>query len=140
MSDRLDPAQLAPLVKEASDEQLADALKQMGTDTVLKEIFSGMEERFLAQRASGVNSTIQYDINADEGTKTWWVKFADGQCTTGEGPAQDPRLTLALSLPDFVKLIFGVADGTQLFMSGKLKLQGDVMFALQMQNFFDRNF
>lgn len=140
MSDRPDPAQLAPLVKEASDEQLVDTLKQMGTDTVLKEIFAGMEERFLAQRASGVNSTIQYDINTDEGTKTWWVKFADGQCTTGEGAAEDPRLTLNLSLPDFVKLIFGAADGTQLFMSGKLKLQGDVMFALQMQNFFDRNF
>lgn len=140
MADRPDPAQLAPLVKELNDEQLSDALKQMGTDTVLKEIFAGMEERFLAQRASGVNSTLQYDINTDEGTKTWTVKFADGKCTTSEGLAEDPRLTLALGLNDFVRLIFGHADGTQLFMSGKLKLQGDVMFALQMQNFFDRNF
>jgi putative sterol carrier protein len=35
-------------------------------------------------------------------------------------------------------LILGQADGTQLFMSGKMKLQGDMMFAMQMQGFFDR--
>jgi putative sterol carrier protein len=36
--------------------------------------------------------------------------------------------------------VLGQAEGSQLFMGGKLKLQGDMMFAMQMQTFFDRDF
>ena len=97
-----------------------------------------MQDAFLSEKAQGVNSTIQYDIATGGGTKTWSVKFENGTCTTSEGPASDPRLTLNIGLVDFVRLILGQADGTQLFMSGKMKLQGDMMFAMQMQNFFDR--
>jgi putative sterol carrier protein len=47
---------------------------------------------------------------------------------------------MALGLVDFIRLIFNQAQGPQLFMSGKLKLQGDMMWAMQMQNYFERNF
>jgi putative sterol carrier protein len=139
MSDQqVDPAQLAELVKGLSDEELKKQISDLGEEEVLKNIFKGMEEAFLPEKAQGVNSTIQYDITTDGGTKTWTVKFENGTCTTNEGPAPDPRLTLNVGLVDFVRLILGQADGTQLFMSGKMKLQGDMMFAMQMQGFFDR--
>ena len=139
MSDQqVDPAQLAELVKGLSDEDLKKQISDLGEGEVLKNIFQGMQEAFKPEKAQGVNSTIQYDIDTDDGTKTWTVKFEDGTCTTSEGPASDPRLTLKVGLVDFVRLILGQADGTQLFMSGKMKLQGDMMFAMQMQGFFDR--
>ena len=141
MDERPDPAQLAELVRGMSDDEVRAAIKdQIGVDTVLKEIFAGMEERFLPEKAGGVESTIQYNIKTDEGVKTWTVSFADGRCETREGAATSPRLTLELELVDFVRLIFGQAEGTQLFMTGKLRLQGDMMFAMQMQSFFDRSF
>jgi putative sterol carrier protein len=139
MSDQqVDPAQLAELVKGLSDEELKKQISDLGEEEVLKNIFQGMETAFLPEKAQGVNSTIQYDIDTDGGTKTWSVKFENGTCTTSQGPASDPRLTLKVGLVDFVRLILGQADGTQLFMSGKMKLQGDMMFAMQMQGFFDR--
>ncbi len=49
-----------------------------------------------------------------------------------------PRLTLKLALSDFIRLIFNQADGTQLFMTGKMKLQGDMMFEMQMQGMFQQ--
>jgi putative sterol carrier protein len=139
MSDQqVDPAQLAELVKGLSDDELKKQISDLGEEEVLKNIFQGMQDAFLAEKAQGVNSTIQYDIDTDGGTKTWTVKFENGTCATSEGPAPDPRLTLKVGLVDFVRLILGQADGTQLFMSGKMKLQGDMMFAMQMQGFFDR--
>ena len=135
---QVDPAQLAELVKGLSDEELKEQISNLGEDEVLKNIFAGMQEAFRADKAQGVNSTLQYDIETSSGTKQWSVAVENGTCTTSEGPATDPRLTLKVALVDFVRLILGQADGTQLFMSGKLKLEGDMMFAMQMQTFFDR--
>ena len=135
---QVDPAQLAELIKGLSDDDLKKQISDLGEDEVLKNIFQGMQEAFKPEKAQGVNSTIQYDVETDAGVKSWSAKIEDGTCVTSEGPASDPRLTLKVGLVDFIRLIFGQADGTQLFMSGKMKLQGDMMFAMQMQGFFDR--
>jgi putative sterol carrier protein len=135
-----DPAQLAAMIKDISDDELKFQLQQIGHDEVLREIFTRMPEAFLPDKAQGVAAVMQYDITTDAGVKSWTVTIADGSCRTSEGAAADPRLTLKLDLVDFVRLIFGQAEGPQLFMGGKLKLQGDMMFAMQMQTFFDRNF
>ena len=140
MSDQpqVDPAQLAEAIKGMSDDELKQAISDMGVDETLKNIFTGMQEAFNPGKAAGQEAVMQYDIDTDEGTKSWTVTISNGACTTAEGTADSPRLTLKLALVDFVRLIFGQADGTQLFMTGKMKLQGDMMFAMQMQGMFDR--
>jgi putative sterol carrier protein len=135
-----DPAQLAEMIKGLSDEELAESLKNLGIDEVLSQIFAGMQGAFDPAKAAGVDSTIVYEIETPDGTKTWSVKVADGKCEVTEGAADSPRLTLTLQLVDFIRLIFNQADGPQLFMSGKMKLKGDMMFAMQMQGFFKREF
>lgn len=138
MADNPDPQEIAEAIKGLSDEDLNTRLKEQGIDATLKQIFDGMQDAFQADKAQGVSAVIQYDIESDEGTKIWTVNIGDGKCATNEGAADSPRLTLALKVTDFVRLIFRQADGTQLFMSGKLKLKGDMMFAMQMQNFFQQ--
>ena len=44
--------------------------------------------------------------------------------------------TLKLDGVDFLKLVTGNAIGPMLFMSGKLKIEGDLMFAAQIQSMF----
>lgn len=138
MAEQPDPNQIAEAIKGLSDEDLRKRLDEQGIDTALQQIFSGMQDAFVPEKAQGVNAVIQYDIAVDADTKSWSVNIADGKCVTSEGASENPRLTLQLALTDFVRLIFRQADGTQLFMSGKLKLKGDMMFAMQMQNFFQQ--
>lgn len=142
MSDQpqVDPAQLAEAIKDMSDEELAVALKDMDTGDTLRNIFEGMRDSFKPEAAKDVNATVQYDIDTGEGVKNWSVTFADGTCTVSDSPTTDPRLTIVIALVDFVRLIFNQVQGPQLFMSGKMKLQGDMMWAMQMQNYFERNF
>ena len=142
MSDQMqvDPAQLAEATKGMSDEELAQAINELGIDTVLQNIFTGMQESFQPERAQGVDSTVQYEIDTPEGTKSYSVKFSNGTCEAGPGTADDPRLTISIGLVDFVRLIFNQVQGPQLFMGGKMKLKGDMMWAMQMQNYFKRDF
>jgi putative sterol carrier protein len=138
MADRPDPAQLAEAIKGLSDQELEDSVKTMGVDDTLQQIFDGMQEAFVAEKAQGVDATVQYDIKSNGEVKQWTVEMAQGECKTRAGSAESPRLTLELGLVDFVRLIFGQAEGPQLFMSGKLRLKGDMMFAMQLQGLFDR--
>jgi putative sterol carrier protein len=61
---------------------------------------------------------------------------ADGTCTVAQGNAEPARVTLGMTLPDFLRFLTGKLDGMQAFMTGKLKLSGDMMFAQSMQAWF----
>jgi putative sterol carrier protein len=45
---------------------------------------------------------------------------------------------LTADLVPFVKLVTGEAQGPALFMSGKLKVSGDLMFSTRIMTFFDQ--
>lgn len=120
-----------------SDQALTARVDELGRDVVLAQIFAQMERSFLADRAAGVEATVQYDV-LDGQTSTWNVELsgARGTCVARPGPATNPRLTLGLALPKFVRLMFGQTNGMQLFMQGQLKVQGDMLFAQRLQGLF----
>ena len=57
-------------------------------------------------------------------------------CTTSPEPSAAPRVTLTLDGVDFLRIVTGNASGPMLFMSGKLKIEGDLMFAAQIPAMF----
>jgi putative sterol carrier protein len=79
---------------------------------------------------------IQYDVTASGKTHTFQLKVANGKCEVGRGAGGPARVTLTLALPDFLRLVSGKLNGMQAFMTGKLKLGGDMMFAQTMQGWF----
>lgn len=129
--------EFAQLARAASDDEVVEAIREVGTEQALTRIFEGFEERFLPDRAKGTTAKIQFRI-ADEGDEhPYQVHIHDGICETGRGEFDEPRVTLKLKVIDFVKLITGQAQGPMLFMGGKLKIDGDLMFASRIMNFFD---
>ena len=128
--------QLGELIEGRSDEEINEALGQMGTDQVLDQIFNEMQKRFQADKAAGQSAVVQWDITAPDSTRTYQLKIENGTCEVNKGGSDSPRVTLGLSLADFMRFISGKLDGMQAFMSGKLKLSGDMMFAQTMQAWF----
>ena len=110
----------------------------MADSAAVQAIFDEIPNRFDADKAKGVTKTIQWSLTG-EGGGDWNVNLADGTCTVGEGPAQSPNMTMTLAADDFVGLMTGALNGQQLFMSGKLKISGDMMLAMQMQTWFRRD-
>ena len=139
MSEQVSAADLGNLVGDKSDEELNQLLADLdGENSLTKVIFERMPERFLADKAAGRTAVIQYDINHPDRTESWQVTVADGQCSTAAGAEKEATVTLITSAPDFLRLISGKLNGVQAFMSGKLKIKGDMMLAQTMQGWFDQ--
>ena len=101
----------------------------------VKETFDLMPTKFKAASAAGVNKTIQYDISGDGGG-TWHAVIKDGTCTVAEGAGTNPALTLSMSAQDWLDMTSGKQSGQMLFMSGKLKLKGDMGLAMKLGSMF----
>jgi putative sterol carrier protein len=132
MAEQTDLTQLT----EGSDEEIARKLHDAGTEQVLDAVFSGMQERFQADRASGVDAQIQWVVTDDGEEHPYVLTVKDGTCAAESGRAESPRVTLASDAVSFAKLMAGKAQGPQLYMTGKLKIQGDLMLAQRLTTFF----
>jgi putative sterol carrier protein len=135
-ADQLGREQLAELVDGRTDEEINEFVSTTGVDTVLDQIFEGMQEAFLPEKAAGQSALVQWDIAAPDGTRSYQFKVDNGECSVAKGAGDAPRVTLGLALADFVRFVSGKLDGMQAFMSGKLKLTGDMFFAQTMQAWF----
>jgi putative sterol carrier protein len=101
----------------------------------VKDTFDAMPGRFRADKAAGVNATIQYDIGGDQGG-TWHAVIKDGTCSVSSGAATSPNLTLSMSAQDWLDMVSGKLSGQMAFMSGKLKLKGDMGLAMKIGGLF----
>jgi len=101
----------------------------------VKETFEAMAGRFRADKAAGTNATIQYDVSG-EGGGTWNAVIKDGACTVTEGAAASPNLTVQISGQDWMDMLSGKQSGQMLFMSGKLKVKGDMGLAMKLGSMF----
>lgn len=101
----------------------------------VKETFEQMSSRFRADKAAGLNATIQYDITGDQGG-TWHAVIKDGTCTVNSGAAGNPNLTLTMAAEHWLDMVTGKLSGQMAFMSGKLKLKGDMGLAMKVGGLF----
>ncbi len=99
------------------------------------ETFELMPSKFRSEKSAGTTATIQYDVSG-EGGGTWHAVIKDGTCTVSPGPAPSPTLTLSVSSQDWLDMASGKQSGQMLFMSGKLKLKGDMGLAMKLGSMF----
>jgi putative sterol carrier protein len=70
-----------------------------------------------------------------------WITGANGpstpQCSTRNEPSHDPRVTLTLSGEQFLKLVSGNSSPAIMFITGKMKLDGDIGFAAALSKIFN---
>ena len=138
--DATDFASLKAAVEARSNEELVTDIQQQegGVDGVLEKVFDGMSGSFNPEKAAGQQAVVQYEITAPDGSHEYAMRIADGRCQIDKGQAESPRVSLRIALADFLRLITGAANGMQLFMTGKLKVSGDLFFAQTYQSWFDR--
>jgi len=104
-------------------------------DAKIRKMMVDMPGAFKADKAVGVDATIQYNLTG-EGGSTWASKIGDGVCTVEEGEAESPTMTITMDANDYVEMMAGRLDGMQAFMSGKIKVTGDIMLASRLMTFF----
>ncbi|GAB4229637.1 MAG: SCP2 sterol-binding domain-containing protein [Deltaproteobacteria bacterium] len=102
-------------------------------ETTVKGFFDGLSEKLNAKREkiAGMNCTYQFRV----GDAAWNVKLADGKAGVAEGEAPSPNCTVTMAEADFLELISGKLNGQMAFLTGKLKVAGDMGLALKLGSF-----
>lgn len=126
---------LTEAVKGKSDEEIVEFVGTMGgAETVLEMTFEGMKAALNPEKAQ--DCVIGYELTEGGNTYAYAVTVKGGEASYEKRDPSDARVTLGLTVPDYLRLISGELDGMQAFMQGKLKLKGDMMFAQQVPQMF----
>ena len=96
------------------------------------DFFNTLESRADASKVAGMTNSYLFDI---EGEGQWLVKVADGAVSVTEGGG-DADATISTSGETFEKIVAGNQNPTTAYMTGKLKIKGDMGAAMKLQKLF----
>jgi putative sterol carrier protein len=88
------------------------------------------------QAAAGQHATIQQVITADDGDTHYWIKLDDGTIDMGVGDVEAPDATITQSYDTAVKLAKNELSAVTAFMTGKIKVGGNMGLLLGLQGAF----
>ena len=97
-------------------------------DTV-QEFFETLPSRADTSKTAGMSNSYGFDI---EGAGQWTVKVDDGKVEVTEGDAGGD-CTVSTSEETFQKIIDGRQNPVTAYMTGKLKVDGDMSAALKLK-------
>jgi putative sterol carrier protein len=88
------------------------------------------------QAAAGHRATIQQVITDGEGDTHYWIAIADGQIDLGVGDIEGEDATITQSYESAAALAKGELSPVVAFMTGKLKIAGNMGLILGLQGAF----
>jgi putative sterol carrier protein len=97
-----------------------------------KEFFDTLESRVDPAKTAGMTNSYLFDI---EGAGKWKVDVQDGNVSVTEN-AEDADVTITTSEETFDKITSGEQNATSAYMTGKLKVKGDMGAAMKLQKLF----
>ena len=92
-----------------------------------------MPQAFNAEAAGDTEAVIQYQIS-----QPVYHVVRDGALEVHDGQADDPDLEVKISDDNLVKLFRGDLNPMTAFMTGKIKVSGDMTLAQRLVAFVDR--
>jgi putative sterol carrier protein len=98
----------------------------------VKEFFETLATRVNPSKTAGMNHSYLFEI---DGAGQWKVDVQDGAVSVTEGPG-DADVTISASEDTFNRITGGELNPTTAYMSGKIKIKGDMGAAMKLQKLF----
>ncbi|MBE1580680.1 SCP2 sterol-binding domain-containing protein [Amycolatopsis roodepoortensis] len=138
---KVDPARFANLVARASRAQLESVVAERSLrERVLREIFDRMGAHIRQDRAKSLHAVVHWRLSGGTGAggyDRYETVISHGECTVDRDMREKPRVTITIAPVDFFRLITHQATPAVLFVTGKIKVKGDLAFAAGLIGFFD---
>ena len=97
-----------------------------------REFFETLESRIDPSKAKGMTASYKFDI---DGAGTWVVGVYNGRVSFPQGDGAT-KCVLSASAETFRKIANREQNPTAAYMSGKLKVKGDMGQAMKLQKLF----
>jgi len=111
------------------DNEMAEQL------TNIKDVFTNMPSRFNKAAAKGLKAVYQFDLTGEGGGK-YHLSIDNETLEVKEGAHASPNITITMAAKDYLDMVNGKLNPQMAFMSGKLKIAGDMGLAMKMQQLF----
>jgi putative sterol carrier protein len=98
----------------------------------VKEFLEELPSQVDPSKTAGMNNSYVFDV---QGAGTWTVNVRDGAVSVSEGDSGGD-CTISVSEDNLLKIIRGEQNPTTAYMSGKLKVKGDIGAAMKLQKLF----
>jgi putative sterol carrier protein len=133
----IDPTEYARLVRDATDEQLAAGM-QANRELILGQVFAQMADHIDPEAARQAEAVVEWRITGREGggQDRYQVIVRKGECEIARDGDDAPAVTYTIGPVEFIRLVTGDKSGPELFMTGKLTIDGDLMLAAMVQSWF----
>lgn len=83
----------------------------------------------------GVKQAVFLFTLSGEDGGTWALRVDGGRASVEQGPADRPDVTIEMSAQDFQEMAAGRLGPVAAYMSGRLKISGDIGLAMRLQPF-----
>lgn len=100
----------------------------------VKDLMERMPGAFLADKAEGVDSVIQFHLGAGG---DWICVIKDQTCTVEQGTTENPNLAVTAEESDYIDMITGSLNPMAAIATKKVELKGDLNLAMKYMNLFD---
>ena len=118
-----------------SDEEILEVVNFLGKPaTFLELIMAILPQELDSDEAE--DCVIGFEISADERTYLYRVEVRGKEVSAERRGTAGADATIAVSLPNFVRLITEELGGVKAFMQGKLSVRGNPVFAYSIPKMF----
>lgn len=118
-----------------SDQEIMELVNTLGRPATFLEIIMAILPQEL-DPDKAKDCVIGFEISTEEKIHTFRVEIVGDKVRAERGDPSGADATIAVSLPNFVRLITEELGGVKAFMQGKLWVRGDPTFAYSIPTMF----
>lgn len=100
-------------------------------------LFKSIEGFLSEDVVKSTNAVYQFEVTGEEAGQ-WFLDLKNGSGSCGKGPATSPDATFKMSSDNFFKMFTGKLKPTAAFMTGKMKLSGDMGKAMKLEKLMSK--
>jgi len=119
----------------ATDEEIMELVNILGKPALFLELIMAILPEELDPEVAQ-DCVIGFEVSAEDRIHSWRVEIKDGEVYAERRDPGKADATIAVSLPNLVRIVTEELGGVKAFMQGKLWVRGNPTFAYSIPRMF----